>query len=119
VLTAATNKALPGPRPVRTCRFVEEPTKPAPADDAVIFAVIRRTADPAAATADAAVVRRAIEDACRATARECQTEVTGDRQVRVLLAVRAAQDWRALFGCLQELPELGSYGVVFQVRVRP
>jgi hypothetical protein len=118
-MTAAPDASLPAPRPLTTCRFAD-PAPPPPADDPVIFAVVRRDGGAAAGTtAGPAVVQRAIEDLCRTAARECQTEVTGERQVRVRLTVRAAADWQALYGRLQMLAELGNYGVVFQVRIRP
>jgi hypothetical protein len=114
-MTAAPEVELSAPKPVTTCRFLDDPApaKP-PADDAVIMAIIRRGG---AATGSAADVRKAVEMACRTKAVECQTEVAGERQVRVLLTVKSAADWQRVYDRMQELPNLGEYGLLFQVRV--
>jgi hypothetical protein len=116
-LTATPEPMLTAPQPLPTCRFADPPP-PARDDGPVLLAVVRRDGG-AVGAADTAVVRRAIEETCRTTARACQTEVTGDRQVRVLLTVQTERDWQMLFERLQALAELGNHGVVFQVRVRP
>src|SRR5436189_175035 len=102
------------PRPVSSCQFVE-PVALAPpsADEPVILAVVRREGDAVSAAAPTAVLRRAIEDACRTAARDCQTDETGERQVRVTLVVRSERDWQLLYARLQALAELGNHGVVF------
>ncbi|HEY1379570.1 MAG TPA: hypothetical protein VGF55_22390 [Gemmataceae bacterium] len=108
----------PPAKPVSTCRFLDEPVqwKPAAADDGgAILAVVRRGG---IATGSAGDIRAAVEKLCRSKAVECQTEVAGERQVRVLLTVSSPADWQRLYNRLQEMPELGEYGLVFQVRVK-
>lgn len=114
-LTAAPDDDFRPARTVTTCRFLDEaapPPKPV-ADDDVILAIVRRGGP---ATGTVAEVRKAVEAACR-KAVKCQTEVAGERQVRVLLTVRSLADWQRLYAHLQELPDLGEYGLLFQVRV--
>jgi hypothetical protein len=115
VMTAAPDDDFHAPRPVTTCRFLDDVGPPKPAADPVdIIAVIRRGGP---ATGSAVDVRKAVEAACRTKAVECQTEVAGERQVRVLLTVRSETDWQRLYARLQDLPDLGEYGLLFQVRV--
>ena len=112
--TAAVPEEEPQPRKVTTIRFLDDsPPKPA-ADDAVIMAMIRRGGAPTGTAAD---IRAAVEKACHNKATACQTEVAGERQVRVLLTVRSTAEWQKLYERLQELPELGEYGLIFQVKI--
>jgi hypothetical protein len=78
------------------------------------MAVVRRGG---AANGSAADIRAAVERVCRGKVVTCQTEVAGERQVRVMLTVHSAADWQRLYDRMQNLPELGEYGLLFQVRV--
>lgn len=78
------------------------------------MAIIRRSG---AAAGTAADIRAAVERVCRGKSVACQTEVAGERQVRVLLTVHTAADWQRLYERMQNLPELGEYGLLFQVQV--
>jgi hypothetical protein len=100
-------------RTVTTIRFLDDPQPIPAADDDVLLAVVRRGG---AATGTAADIRTAVERACHGKA-ECQTEVAGERQVRVMLKVHSRDDWHRLYERMQQLPELGEYGLLFQVRV--
>jgi hypothetical protein len=114
-MTAAADDEWPAPKPITTCRFIDAPIPARPAaEDAVIMAVIRRGGNPNGTAVD---ICTAVEAICRKKAVECQTEVAGERQVRVMLTVKSSADWQLLYGRLQDLPELGEYGLVFQVKV--
>jgi hypothetical protein len=104
----------PPARTVTTIRFLDEPAAKPPADDDnLILAIVRRGGS---TTGTAADIRTAVEKTCNGKA-ECQTEVCGERQVRVMLTVKNQADWDKLFERMQNLPELGEYGLLFQVRV--
>jgi hypothetical protein len=113
-MTATTDDDFHAPKPITTCRFLDDPpsAKP-PADDTILMAVIRR-GGPAAGTA--ADIRKAVEATCK-KAVDCQTEVAGERQLRVLLTVRSVEEWQRFYARLQELSDLGEYGLLFQVRI--
>jgi hypothetical protein len=112
----ATADADPPPRQITTIRFLDEiPAPKPPADDAVIMAVIRRGGEPTGTSTD---IRAAVEKVCKGKAVEWQTEVADERQVRVMLTVRSAADWERLYDRMQNLSELGAYGLIFQVRVQ-
>jgi hypothetical protein len=83
-------------------------------DETTLMAVIRRGG---AATGNATDIRAAVERICRGKVAACQTEVAGERQVRVMLTVHTAADWQRLYERMQNLAELGEYGLLFQVRV--
>jgi hypothetical protein len=113
-MTATTDDDFRAPKPITTCRFLDDPpaAKPA-ADDTVMMAVLRRGGPAAGSAAD---IRKAVEATCK-KAVECQTEVAGERQVRVMLTVRSMDDWHRFYARLQDLSDLGEYGLLFQVRV--
>jgi hypothetical protein len=114
-MTAAPDDAFHAPRPVTTCRFLDDPGPPKPAGDGeVIMAVIRRVGSPGVGVSG---LRKTVETACRAKAVECQTEVADERQVRVMLTVRSKADWEHLYTRLQDLADMGEFGLLFQVRV--
>jgi hypothetical protein len=114
-LAAAEDDDFPAPKPITTCRFIDPPTPAMPAtEDAVIMAVIRSGGSPTGSVVD---IRTAVETLCRKKAVECQTEVAGERQLRVMLTVKSSADWQRLYERLQSLPDLGEYGLVFQVKV--
>lgn len=103
----------PPPRTVTSIRFLDDPPPPA-VDETTLMAVIRRGG---AATGNATDIRAAVERICRGKVAACQTEVAGERQVRVMLTVHTAADWQRLYERMQNLAELGEYGLLFQVRV--
>ncbi len=107
----------PPPRAVTTIRFVDDPpaplVPPAVADE-VIMAIVRRGG---AASGSAADIRAAVERLCRGKVTACQTEVAGERQVRVMLTVHSAADWEGLYERMQNLTQLGEYGLLFQVQI--
>jgi hypothetical protein len=112
----ATPDADPPTRQITTIRFVDvTPAPKPPADDAVITAVIRRGGESSGSATD---LRAAVEKVCKGKAVEWQTEVADERQVRVTLTVRSAADWEGLYDRMQNLTELGAYGLIFQVRVQ-
>jgi hypothetical protein len=112
--TVAMPAEEPRPRKITTVRFLDDPPPKPAGDDAVILAMIRRGGAPTGTAAD---IRAAVEKACRNKVVGCQTEVAGERQVRVLLTVHSTAEWQKLYEGLQELPELGEYGLIFQVKV--
>jgi hypothetical protein len=97
-----------------TVRFIDEPALKPPVDDTILMAVIRRGGAPTGSAAD---IRTAVERVCRNKVVECQTEVAGERQVRVALTVHTADDWQRLYDRMQSLSELGEYGLLFEVKV--
>jgi hypothetical protein len=103
----------PPPRPVTSIRFLDDPPPPA-VDETTLMAIIRRGGT---ATGNAADIRAAVERICRGKVAACQTEIAGERQVRVMLTVHTAADWQRLYERMQNLAELGEYGLLFQVRV--
>ena len=115
VMTTATATDDPPQRTITTVRFLDDPPPPPPAtDDNAVMAVIRRGG---VATGSAADIRAAVERACRGRVVTCQTEVAGERQVRVVLSVHTDTDWQRLYDRMQGLPELGEYGLLFQVHI--
>jgi hypothetical protein len=113
-MTATPDDDFHAPKPITTCRFLDDPPPATPAaDDSVIMAVLRRGGPTAGTAAD---IRKAVEATCK-KAVDCQTEVAGERQVRVLLTVRSVEEWQRFYARLQELADLGEYGLLFQVRI--
>lgn len=100
---------------VSMCRFADLPNPKKPEPDSII-AVVRRGGSPVGNVAE---IRKAVEIACQNRVEDCQTEVAGERQVRVMMTVRTLEEWQQLYAGLQDLPELGEYGLVFQVRIKP
>lgn len=100
---------------VSMCRFADLPNLKKPEPDAII-AVIRRGGSPVGSASE---IRKAVETVCQDRVVDCQTEIAGERQVRVMMTVRSLADWQQLYAGLQELNELGEYGLVFQVRIKP
>jgi hypothetical protein len=113
VIATAANDELPA-RTATTIRFLDEPPPPPVADDTTLMAVIRRGG---AATGSAADIRTVVERVCRGKVVTCRTEVAGERQVRVMLTVHSTDDWQRLYDRMQNRPELGEYGLLFEVRV--
>jgi hypothetical protein len=104
----------PAPRGVPAIRFVDE-TPSSPRDDAAVMAMIRRGG---ARTARVSDIRSAVERVCHGTTIDCQTEVAGERQIGVVLTVRSVVEWDCLYERLQQLSDLGDYGLMVEVRVK-
>jgi hypothetical protein len=103
----------PPVKPVTTIRFLDETEPPAKDDDTVMMAVVRRGGS---TTGTAADIRAAVDRVCHGKVVACQTEVAGERQVRVTLTVHTVADWQKLYERLQRLPELGEYGLLIEAR---
>jgi hypothetical protein len=113
VVTASAEE--PAPAHVKSIRFLEEPSSSPRREDTVIMAMIRRGGTTAARVSD---VRSALERVCHGSTIDCQTEVAGERQIRVVLTVPTAAEWDGLFERLQQLSDLGEYGLVIEVHVK-
>jgi hypothetical protein len=104
----------PQPPKVTTIHVLDEGASKPENDDAAIVAVIRRSG---AATGGSADVRAAVERVCHNKFVDCRTEVAGERQLRVLLTVHSTTEWQRLYERMQNLPQLGEYGLLFQVHI--
>ena len=105
----------PAPRKVSTIRFIDESPMPPANATPIILAVIRRSG---ATTARVSEVRAAVEHVCHGRAVDCQAEVAGEKQLRVTLTVGSAADWADLYERLEQLPDIGEYGLLFEVHVK-
>jgi hypothetical protein len=95
-------------------RFVDD-ARPATSDRSEVMAMIRRGGGARARVSD---VRAAVEQVCHGRVLECQTEVAGEMQLRVVLTVRSTDDWEGLYERLELLPDIGEYGLLLQVHVK-
>jgi hypothetical protein len=86
----------------------------------MIFAAIRGACGAPTAPTDSEALRKTVEGICRAAAvTEVQTEMAGDKQVRVTLTLHSQAEWQTLYAQMQSLPELGDHGILFRVHVKP